>query len=193
MNGSHSRNLSKKFRRMACVADAVVVPSETDPAIDEAPAEDTDHDEPMSEDAAPEETGTDTKSPAKKGAKKQASKKSVLTPKKARKSSGDGDTHPKYSQMINDAVANLKDRNGSSRQAILKYILANYTVQTDERQVNNHLKMSLRAGVKSGKLKQSKGSGACGKLCYILIRLSADLYVFLFYSFHNETDIVRKI
>ncbi|WAQ98174.1 H1D-like protein [Mya arenaria] len=70
--------------------------------------------------------------------------------------------HPKYNEMIAAAIVALKERHGSSRQAILKYILANYTVQIDERKVNNHLKMSLRAGVKNGKLQQSKGSGACG-------------------------------
>ena len=36
--------------------------------------------------------------------------------------------HPKYAAMINAAVAALKERGGSSRQAILKYIIANYKV-----------------------------------------------------------------
>ena len=31
-------------------------------------------------------------------------------------------THPKYSEMIQSAVKALKERSGSSRQAILKYI-----------------------------------------------------------------------
>lgn len=125
--------------------------------------------EPM--ETAPEAQATESKakSPAKRGAKKSAGAAATPKQKRGRKSAGDtADAHPKYSQMIRDAISNLKERNGSSRQAILKYILANYSVQTDERQVNNHLKMSIRAGVKSGKLQQSKGSGACGKCSRVI-------------------------
>jgi hypothetical protein len=31
--------------------------------------------------------------------------------------------HPKYSEMVGKAIAALKERGGSSRQAILKYIM----------------------------------------------------------------------
>ncbi|XP_071118689.1 histone H1-delta-like [Haliotis cracherodii] len=89
-----------------------------------------------------------TKSPAKAPAKKRASK-----PKKP-------SSHPKYCDMIAKAIAYLKERGGSSRQAILKYILANFKV--DANSARNHLKMALRAGVKNGTLKQSKGVGASG-------------------------------
>ena len=37
--------------------------------------------------------------------------------------------HPGYSIMIETAVKTLKDRTGSSRQAILKYIMGNYKVR----------------------------------------------------------------
>merc|ERR1711893_563768 len=70
--------------------------------------------------------------------------------------------HPKYSDMIKKAITELKERGGSSRQAILKYILKNFNVGSDERTVNNHLKLALRAGVKNSSLKQSKGTGASG-------------------------------
>ncbi|CAD5110910.1 unnamed protein product [Dimorphilus gyrociliatus] len=70
-------------------------------------------------------------------------------------------SHPKYSVMIGAALSALKERNGSSRQAILKYIMANYSVG-DEKTANNHLKLALRAGVKNNSLKQSKGTGASG-------------------------------
>ncbi|KAK2154837.1 hypothetical protein LSH36_256g05008 [Paralvinella palmiformis] len=70
--------------------------------------------------------------------------------------------HPKYSEMIKAAVANLKERGGSSRQAILKYIVKHYDVGKDEKVINAHLKLALRAGVKNGSLKQSKGVGASG-------------------------------
>jgi len=70
--------------------------------------------------------------------------------------------HPKYSQMIKDALAVLKERGGSSRQAILKYIAKHYRIGGDEKTINAHLKLALRAGVKNGTLKQSKGTGASG-------------------------------
>jgi histone H1/5 len=70
--------------------------------------------------------------------------------------------HPKYSQMVQEALGSLKERGGSSRQAVLKYIMKNFKVGSDENVVNTHLKMALRAGVKNSSLKQSKGSGASG-------------------------------
>lgn len=82
-------------------------------------------------------------------------KKKVAKPKKPA-------DHPKYSEMIASAVSSLKERGGSSRQAILKYILKNFNVGKDEKKVNARLKLALRAGVKSGALKQSKGKGASG-------------------------------
>ena len=88
--------------------------------------------------------------PAKSPKKKAASK-----PKKPA-------AHPKYSEMIGKAVAGLKERGGSSRQAILRFIMKNFNVGQDEKSVNSHLKLALRAGVKKGALKQSKGTGASG-------------------------------
>lgn len=70
--------------------------------------------------------------------------------------------HPKYSEMVHQALTSLKERGGSSRQAVLKYIMKNFNVGKDENVVNTHLKMALRAGVKNAMLKQSKGSGATG-------------------------------
>ena len=70
--------------------------------------------------------------------------------------------HPKYSEMVGKAITALKERGGSSRQAVLKYIMANFNVGKDAKTVNVHLKLSLRAGVKNKSLKQSKGTGASG-------------------------------
>ena len=70
--------------------------------------------------------------------------------------------HLKYSEMVGKVIAALKERGGSSRQAILKYIMANLNVGKDAKTVNVHLKLSLRAGVKNKSLKQSKGTGASG-------------------------------
>ncbi|ESO04450.1 hypothetical protein HELRODRAFT_144985, partial [Helobdella robusta] len=70
--------------------------------------------------------------------------------------------HPSYNEMVRQALVALKERGGSSRQAILKYLMANFKVGSDEHSVNTHLKVALRNGVKSETLKQSKGSGASG-------------------------------
>ena len=67
--------------------------------------------------------------------------------------------HPKYSDMIAAAIVALKERSGSSRQAILKYISANYKVGDH---AGTHLKLALKRGVTSGALKQVKGTGASG-------------------------------
>jgi hypothetical protein len=57
------------------------------------------------------------------------------------------------------AISALKERGGSSRQAILKYIVANFNVGKDAKPVNARLKLALRAGVKNKNLKQAKGTG----------------------------------
>lgn len=52
---------------------------------------------------------------------------------------------------------------GSSRQAILKFLMANYQVGGDAIKINAHLKMALKRMVKSNDLKQLKGTGASGR------------------------------
>lgn len=84
--------------------------------------------------------------PAKKAEKK--------TPKK--KVPAD---HPKYVDMITAAIGSLKERSGSSRQAILKYVTVNYKVSDS---ASTHVKLALKRGVAGGALKQVKGSGASG-------------------------------
>jgi hypothetical protein len=78
---------------------------------------------------------------------KSPKKKTAAKPKKP-------SAHPKYSEMVGKAISALKERGGSSRQAILKYIMANFNVGKDAKSVNAHLKLSLRAGVKNKSLKQ---------------------------------------
>ena len=67
--------------------------------------------------------------------------------------------HPKYIDMIAAAIVALKERNGSSRQAIKKYIDANYKVGDNS---GNYVKLALKRGVTSGALLQTKGAGASG-------------------------------
>jgi histone H1/5 len=97
--------------------------------------------------------------PAAGDAKTKTPKKKAPAGSKTAKKPSD---HPKYSEMVHQALASLKERGGSSRQAILKYIMKNFKVGNDENVVNTHLKMSLRAGLKNASLKQSKGTGAAG-------------------------------
>jgi len=95
-----------------------------------------------------------------KTAVKKAEKQVKKTPSPA-KTSGKA-AHPKYHVMVKDALATLKERGGVSRQAILRYIIEHYSLPYEAKAINQHLGMTLRAGVKNGSLKQSKGSGACG-------------------------------
>ena len=67
--------------------------------------------------------------------------------------------HPKYIDMITAAIAALKNRKGSSRQAIVNYIKANYKVGDN---VNTHLRLALKRGIATGALELTKGTGASG-------------------------------
>ena len=67
--------------------------------------------------------------------------------------------HPKYSVMVAEAIGALKERTGSSRQAIVKYISANYKVGDG---AATHVKQALKRGVTAGVLSQPKGTGASG-------------------------------
>lgn len=67
--------------------------------------------------------------------------------------------HPKYIDMICDAIVTLKDRKGSSRQKILRHVCATYKVGDS---AHVHVKQALKKGVTSGALRQVKGAGASG-------------------------------
>jgi len=67
--------------------------------------------------------------------------------------------HPTYKQMVVAAITNLKNRNGSSRQAIQKYIESNY------KGLNNvplHLRNAIKSMVEKGELTRTKGTGVSG-------------------------------
>merc|ERR1719251_432175 len=59
--------------------------------------------------------------------------------------------------MIAAAITSLKDRTGSSRQAILKYICANYKVDAAKAAVQ--VRLALKRGVAKGALKMARASG----------------------------------
>ena len=76
--------------------------------------------------------------------------------------------HPKYSVMIAAAITALKDRSGSSRQAILKYICANYKV--DAAKATVQIRLALKRGVAKGALKMARESGK-GAGSYKLVKV----------------------
>ena len=94
-------------------------------------------------------------SAAVEAASPEKSKKKTAAPKKPA-------DHPKFIVMVTAAVEDLKERGGSSRQAIVKYIMKNYNVGDNATAVNSRVKTALKAGVKAGTLKQAKGTGATG-------------------------------
>uniref|UniRef100_A0A0K0CTY4 H15 domain-containing protein n=1 Tax=Angiostrongylus cantonensis TaxID=6313 RepID=A0A0K0CTY4_ANGCA len=92
-------------------------------------------------------------------------------------------SHPTYSAMIRKAVSELKDKSGSSKAAILKFMLSHYklgdnvtkvnllpalatrfifSLKRDLLQINSQLRIALKKAVVKGELKQVKGSGASG-------------------------------
>lgn len=81
------------------------------------------------------------------------------SPSKARKSSKA--SHPPYKNMVKAAIKNLKGEDGTSRQAILKYIVSNYNVG-DEKKASTRVCLALKRASGSGELAHAKGSGAAG-------------------------------
>ncbi|XP_051817874.1 histone H1.0 [Antechinus flavipes] len=88
---------------------------------------------------------TENSAPASKPKKAKASKKST--------------DHPKYSDMIVAAIQAEKNRAGSSRQSIQKYIKNHYKVGEN---ADSQIKLSIKRLVTNGVLKQTKGVGASG-------------------------------
>ena len=64
--------------------------------------------------------------------------------------------------MIIKSIADLKERGRSSRQAILKYIMANFQVGNDAKVVNMHLKQALKRCLANGIVINPKGTGVTG-------------------------------
>lgn len=97
---------------------------------------------------------TDTAAPATASSTtpKKVTKKTTKVAKPA--------DHPKYSDMVAKAITDLKDRKGSSSQAIKKYIVSHFKLE--EKIVGKHVRLALQRGISSGQLNQVKGTGANG-------------------------------
>ena len=85
-------------------------------------------------------------------------KKAPAKPKGKRAPAKQAD-HPPYRVMIQAACSSLKERGGSSRQKITKYVKANYKVGE---KAHVFLNPALKGMLKSGQLLQTKGTGASG-------------------------------
>ena len=103
-------------------------------------------------------------------------KASAAAKKPAAKESASG-SHPPYLEMIVAAVEALKERNGSSRQAILKYITSTYDLGVDNKMANVHLKQGLKRGITVGTLKNTKVND-----CLYSLTLSVLKDVLLYFS-----------
>merc|ERR1711977_96328 len=72
--------------------------------------------------------------------------------------------HASYQDMITDAIVNLKDRNGSSRIALKKYVRANNKINAADAMFDSLFNRALKAGVEKGVFAQPKGSSGGTKL-----------------------------
>merc|ERR1712124_215833 len=82
---------------------------------------------------------------------------STMPPKKAAAA-----LHPPYEQMVKAALVALKDRTGSSAQAIAKYMKANFKGLPDN--MPKQLSKCLKLCVENEKLKKVKASYKLGSL-----------------------------
>lgn len=93
-------------------------------------------------------------------AEPQTSPKSTVKKERKQKSDRPKASHPSTAIMVNNAIQNLKERGGSSLQAIKKYISATYKV--DAEKFAPFIKKYIKSSVASGALVQTKGKGASG-------------------------------
>ncbi|CAL1302165.1 unnamed protein product [Larinioides sclopetarius] len=100
-----------------------------------------------------EETAAVAATPAAATPKKKAKSGAV-------KSKANPPTHPKVSEMVVKSITTLKERGGSSLQAIKKHISSQYKVDIDR--LTPFIKKYLKSAVAAGTLVQTKGKGANG-------------------------------
>jgi histone H1/5 len=66
--------------------------------------------------------------------------------------------------MIKAAILALKERKGSSRQAVKKYIQANNKIAVTDAAFNSHINRALASGEKAGVFERPKGASGPVKL-----------------------------
>lgn len=72
--------------------------------------------------------------------------------------------HVSYQDMIIDAIVTLKERNGSSRVALKKYIKANHKNIVDGKMFDSLFNRALKSGVEKGIFAQPRGASGGTKL-----------------------------
>ncbi|KAK0516921.1 hypothetical protein JMJ35_000076 [Cladonia borealis] len=72
--------------------------------------------------------------------------------------------HASYRDMIKEAILALKERNGSSRSALKKYILANNKNIAQGPTFDTQFNRAIKAGVEKGEFAQPKGTSGTVKL-----------------------------
>lgn len=72
--------------------------------------------------------------------------------------------HASYQDMITDAIITLKDRKGSSRSALKKYVKANNKITATDSMFDSLFNRALKAGVDKKIFEQPKGSSGGTKL-----------------------------
>lgn len=73
-------------------------------------------------------------------------------------------SHASYQDMITQAIVTLKDRNGSSRQSLKKFVKANNNLSVTDAMFDSLFNKALRAGVEKGIFEQPKGASGGTKL-----------------------------
>ncbi|KAI0390504.1 hypothetical protein F5Y17DRAFT_444397 [Xylariaceae sp. FL0594] len=73
-------------------------------------------------------------------------------------------SHASYQDMITDAIIALKDRTGSSRQSLKKYVRANNTITATDKMFDALFNKALKSGVDKGIFEQPKGPSGTTKL-----------------------------
>ncbi|RDW86133.1 histone H1/H5 family protein [Aspergillus mulundensis] len=91
-----------------------------------------------------------------------------MPPKKAptaAKKAAAGPVHTSYRDMIKEAILSLKERNGSSRQSIKKYVLANNKLApASQNAFDSQFNKAIKSGVEKGDFMQPKGTSGPVKL-----------------------------
>ena len=101
--------------------------------------------------ATPEKAAAPSATVTKGKATKAAKPKAAVAAK-------DGPSHPKYSEMIIEAIKELKLRTGCSRTAILKQMKEVHNLG-DEKRAATSFKLALKRGVEKGLIKKAKEEG----------------------------------
>merc|ERR1711955_166511 len=104
----------------------------------------------------------DAEAPAAEAAPAKAPKatKAAKAPKAKKAAAKKPAAHPPYAAMITAAIKGLADKKGSSRQAILKYVIANNKV--DAAKAGVRVKLALKKMVAAKKIVAAAAAGKKG-------------------------------